>query len=165
MKHSNKLTLMGDQQEVFQYHAARAEPREPDGGWRAEAKAGGARTCGRGARGSPASGMCETGREETMDGPETSRRRAFPPTGTPPRPLAHRRMPHPFGGHPRFGEYPRQARERECKVESGVRPSPQPDPAPTPGCARLLYGAEDTDAASAHPDTLSCIAFRRRTRT
>ena len=69
MKHSNKLTLMGGQQEVFQYHAARAAPREPDGGWRAEAKAGGARTCGRGARGSPASGMCETGREETMDGP------------------------------------------------------------------------------------------------
>ena len=110
MKHSNKLTLMGGQQEVFQYHAARAAPREPDGGWRAEAKAGRARTCGRGARGSPASGMCETGREETMDGPETSRRRVFPPTGTPPRPLAHRRMPNPFEGHPRFGEYPRRAR-------------------------------------------------------
>ena len=97
-------------------------------------EAGGARTCGRGARGSPASGMCETGREETMDGPETSRRRALLPTGTPLRPLAHRRMPHPFGGHPRFGEYPRRARKQGVTIESGVRrpafapTRPGPDP-------------------------------------
>lgn len=29
-------------------------------------------------------------------------------------------MPHPFGGHPRFGEYLRWARKQGCKVESGV---------------------------------------------
>ena len=106
------LPYAGGVKRFLRCHATRAEPRKPDGGWRAEAKAGGARTCGRGARSSPASGMCETGREETMDGTETPRRKA---------------------------------------------PPPQPGPASTPGGARLLYGVEDTDAALAHPDTLSCI--------